>query len=461
MDPQAQPGRTSRAGWLQPMAAHYVLTGRCQEGAPPRTILTSTGAQDVEKRVTELRHALKQRKRKPLTPYHCDVWDVELEWHGLWGRYPKLIQGLKGVFDLGIPGIHKMHALQNHWSISILNDVYNSIIQNEFAASRYIGPFTRAQLEASLGPFQMSPLLLVPMTSKLGKYQAVHNFSRPHNPLPAISCINSSINSDDFPCTWGTFPMVFLLVACLPPGSQASVRNVAEAYQTIPTLPSQWPGLVIHLQDDDQFAVNVCNNFGLMSAGGVYGMVADTGADIFCSSGISPLLKWVNDHIFFRILWEHLPEYNARQEEWKQDIQTQGGCRQTGSRIWYGGKNIPEGSSEEFDEDCSAIFADMAGSSSRSVQDQDFTYTDTDIDKISACLGIHWEPSKSIPFRTEVPYLGFCWDLQARVVHLLKEKKHKYLAAILEWESQCTHNLLDTQHLHRKLLHATLVLPAG
>ena len=31
----------------------------------------------------------------------------------------------------------------------------------------------------------------------------------------------------------------------------------------------------------------------------------------------------------------------------------------------------------------------------------------------------------------------------------------------MEWEAEPTHNLVDTQHLHRKLFHTTLVLPAG
>ena len=69
--------------------------------------------------------------------------------------------------------------------------------------------------------------------------------------------------------------------ACLPPGSQASVPDVAEAYRTVPANPSQWPGLVIRPQAEDQFAVNVCNNFGLASAGSVYRTIVDAGADIF------------------------------------------------------------------------------------------------------------------------------------------------------------------------------------
>ena len=90
-----------------------------------------------------------------------------------------------------------------------------------------------------------------------------------------------------------------LLIARLPPGSQASIRDVAEAYRTIPVKPAQWPGLVIRLQAEDQFAVNTCNNFGLVSAGGVYGLLADAGADIFRGKGLGPLDKWVDDHVFF------------------------------------------------------------------------------------------------------------------------------------------------------------------
>ena len=83
-----------------------------------------------------------------------------------------------------------------------------------------------------------------------------------------------------------------------------------------------------------------------------------------------------------------------------------------------------------------------------------------DIDALSMHLGIKWQTAKSIPFGTEVPYLGFCWDLRAQVVHLPDEKKAKYLAAITEWESKHTHNLLETQKLYGKLLHAALVIPA-
>ena len=51
--------------------------------------------------------------------------------------------------------------------------------------------------------------------------------------------------------------------------------------------------------------------------------------------------------------------------------------------------------------------------------------------------------------------------MRLQEVHLPDEKKVKYLAAIAEWGSKHTHNLLEVQKLHSKLLHAALVIPAG
>ena len=100
-------------------------------------------------------------------------------------------------------------------------------------------------------------------------------------------------DADDYPCTYGTFNTICLVISRLPPGSQVSIRDVAEAYQTIPVKPSQWPGLVVRLQENDQFAINTSNNFGLTSAGGVYGNLADAGADLFRANGMGPVSKWV------------------------------------------------------------------------------------------------------------------------------------------------------------------------
>ena len=85
----------------------------------------------------------------------------------------------------------------------------------------------------------------------------------------------------------------------------------------------------------------------------------------------------------------------------------------------------------------------------------------TDIDLLSDELGIPWETSKTIPFRSIVPYLDFVWDLNACSVAIPVEKKLKYLDAIKEWEKKPTHTLAEVQRLYSKLLHASLVVTAG
>ena len=447
MVPRAQPGRTSKGGWSPQTASRSVSTGRCPKAAPRRAIPRGTVALAAENQTMAPNLALVGTRRNACSPYDRDAWATELSRHGLQSRYPLLVEGLEKGFHLGIPTILRTYTPPNHHSIHPLPEVYNAIVQKEFAAGRYFGPFTRAQVEAKIGPFQSSPLSLVPKTSKPGQYRAVHDFSHPHHPSSIPPAINSGIDSDAFPCTWGTFSTIILLIARLPLGSQASVRDVAEAYRTIPAAPSQWPGLVIRLQATDQFAINTCNNFGLTSAGGVYGMVADAGADIFRGLGMGPVAKWVDDHIFFRIPRATLPEYNKCRSIWRDEIQAAGGRRQSGSRVWYGGKDLPSGSPEEFDENCSTPLLDLTRSPSGPIEDRGFHYTASHIDEVSTRLGIRWEPSKTIPFATEVPYLGFRWDLHARRVYLPEEKRAKYLAAITTWEAVRAHNLLETQRL--------------
>jgi hypothetical protein len=458
---QALSKKIGMGRWSQQTAFCSVSTGSSQGDVYPQSTQSNTGAPAVERWAMEPKDALVQRRSDPLTPYSVKAWAEQLAELDLQEKYPLLVQGLLHSFNLGIPHIEDTYIPPNHPSFKSLLNVYTSIIDNEFTAGHYIGPFTCNQLEQAMGSFQTSPLSLVPKTSKPGRYRAVQIFSHLHDPTPRATSVNSHIDCNDFPCTWGTFSTVALLISCLPPGLQASVCNVVDAYRTIPAAPSQWPGLVIRLQADDQFAVNVCNNFGFASAGGVYGMLADAGADVFWGQGMGPLTKWVDDHMFFCLPRAHLSSYNTQQVEWHCKIQMHGACRQEGSRLWYGGKALPSGSTEEFDEDCSAELCDLSGSSPCPAADQVFAYADADIDKLSTHLGIKWQASKSVPFRTEFPYLGFWWDLHAQIVHLPDEKKASYLAAITEWGKKHMHNLLEAQKLYRKLLHMALVIPAG
>ena len=52
-------------------------------------------------------------------------------------------------------------------------------------------------------------------------------------------------------------------------------------------------------------------------------------------------------------------------------------------------------------------------------------------------------------------------DLPTCIVSLSKEKKTKYRATIEGWLLKSIHTLEEVQKLYGKLLHASLIIPAG
>jgi hypothetical protein len=453
--------RQTKEGSSPRQAPPYATTGTLVEDAPRTCTSTVTNALAAETRTMELRSVLEHRKSRALTPYKVKAWEDFLLRCNLLVKYPKLLLSLQKGFDAGIRPIYLTTTPTNSSTLHQHPEAYREMVSNEYNKGRYIGPYSRHEVESLIGPFQSSPLSWVPKPGKPGKYRAVHNFSFPHSPTPTISSINYTIDADMYPCTWGTFNTICFTIYNLPSQSQAAIRDVAEAYRTIPITPSQWPGLVVKLLEEDTFAINTCNNFGLASAGGIYGELADATLDIFRAQGIGPVSKWVDDHIFFRIPGEHRASYNIKRQRWHATIMQNGGRCQSGSRFWYRGENMPDDQPAEFDEDTSSPIVDFSHLPNRSNHDILFTYCDADVDLISGQLGIPWEPSKTIPFSSVVPYLGFEWDLSERTVAIPENKKAKYRTAIEDWLPRPTHTLEETQKLYGKLLHASLVLPAG
>ena len=461
MAPKPDVTRARREGSSTQSTPLSAAIGTAGGGASPPLTSSVTNAQDAETRITGLRNALELRRSQALTPYKVEAWKFFLRTSNLFVKYPTLISSLLKGFDAGIPPIHSTYAPPNSPSLLEHPEAYHEMVANELWKGRYIGPCTRLEVEELIGPFQSSPLLWVPKPGKPGKFRAVHNFSFPRSPTPTVASINDAIDADLYPCTWGTFDTICFITHNLPPGSQAAIRDVAEAYRTIPIIPDQWPGLVVKLLNEDEYAINICNNFGLTSAGGIYGELCDATLDIFRTQGIGPISKWVDDHIFFRIPVEHRTAYNIQRQRWHGIILQNGGRHQSGSRLWYQDESMPDGSPAEFDEDAACLITDYSSLPNRSEVDSLFTYCDDDIDLISGRLGIPWEPSKSIPFTSSVPFLGFNWNLSDRTVALTEGKRTKYRAAIEVWLPNPTHDLEEMQKLYGKLLHACLVLPAG
>ncbi|KAF8624454.1 hypothetical protein AX15_005866 [Amanita polypyramis BW_CC] len=457
---QLDAAKTTKANSLIPTGGPSASTGSAPQVVTAAATPNNISAQAVGPLSMEpngaLWHNLLTRRNKALTPYTPGHWHSELITSGLLARYPTIPTSLVYGFEAGIPRILQTFIPPNHPSSSTHNDIFVDMIKLELEKGRYIGPLSRQQVEMELGPFQTSPISIIPKPGQPNKYRIIQNLSYPrHSP---ISSVNAAIDTEAFPCAWGTFGAVCAIIDSLPPGSEAAVRDVAEAYRTVPLAASHWPAVVVRLPfGEDSFAIDTCLCFGLASSAGVHGIIGDAGADLMRAQGIGPLVKWVDDHLFFRLNRGHINTYNTFRLKQSKTIVRQGGQMQCGARLWFPGETWPDGRQEEWPEDLQFPLRNFP----HRVPGQEHAYTMDDIDEYSAYLGIPWQRSKDLPFSTTTTYLGFIWDLNARTVALSDSKKDKYSNALNEWRERRTHTLNELEQLHGKLLHASLVIPQG
>ena len=236
------------------------------------------------------------------------AWRDFLSQAGLIPRYPSLIEGLTYGFQAHIPPLSQTFAPPNSLSIKQYKAIFDDIIHKEFAKQWYIGLLSESEMKQILGHFQSFLLSIISKPGWPGKYCMIQDLSHLRGSSAAQS-INAHVSPDEFTAAYSTFPIVSLLMSSLPPGSQGAVRDIAEAYRTIPIHPSQWHGLVVRLSDL-HFAIDTALCFGFGPSAGIYGNVVSAGADIMRFIGIGPILQWVDDHLFIRIPHIHLYSYN-------------------------------------------------------------------------------------------------------------------------------------------------------
>ena len=151
----------------------------------------------------------------------------------------------------------------------------------------------------------------------MNKYHNIQNYSFPIAASDSFSnsSINLHVDSDSFPMTWGTFLVILLLIHWLPPGLQLAMRDVADAYHTVPLHRLQWPCPVIRL-DDNSFAIDTMLCFGSGPSARMYSTVHNATSDILHFHSIGPISSWVDDHLFFRVRCICIQDYNQRHREW-------------------------------------------------------------------------------------------------------------------------------------------------
>jgi hypothetical protein len=143
-------------------------------------------------------------------------------------------------------------------------------------------------------------------------------------------------------------------------------------------------------------------NFGASPSPGIFGRVADAIVKILLHRGIDAVIKWVDDFVFVRYPSGHL-------------------------------------SDERYE----------------------FTYSAELIWKIADELGWPWAPAKFVDFSMAFTYIGFLWDLSAKVVELPEKKKAKYLERLSTWTHGSSHNMKEAETVIGTLDHVCLVVPEG
>jgi hypothetical protein len=119
-------------------------------------------------------------------------------------------------------------------------------------------------------------------------------------------------------------------------------------------------------------------------------LIGDASADIMRTKGIGPIVKWVDDYVFFRLPRENVDSYNKFREETRDFILTNGGQLHKGAQLWFTRKTWPNEVTEEWHEDMRFPIKCLPPRN----QQQSHAYEIQDIDEISYQLGIPWQREK-------------------------------------------------------------------
>jgi hypothetical protein len=226
----------------------------------------------------------------------------------------------------------------------------------------------------------------------------IQDFLYPRDDLSHTS-VNAGIDSNAFPCEWGTFLEMAILVMEAPLSTQVAMLNMDAAFQCVPIRPDQQNHFIVHWRN--QFWIDACAPFGPASLPGVWGRIADCMVAIYQAAGVMAVKKWVDDFAFFR--------YPQRPD-------------QRESTYWYSLQEIHE---------------------------------------VAQRLGWPWKASKTKDFTRSFRYLGFDWDLETKKVSIPTEKCAKYVTKIEPWVDGASFTRIESERILGTLVHCSLAMPNG
>jgi hypothetical protein len=158
------------------MGTSFAQTGNVPRGVPAQD--TVTNVLDAATELMAPNNAHWHSLEIP-TPLCHDGWSQLLVKHNLLVKYPNIPKYIQHGANAGIPRITKTYIPPNCPSINVHLFAFKEIVTREFDKGRYAGPFTRSEVEQRIGPFQTSPLSMVPKAGKPNKFRLIQNLSFP------------------------------------------------------------------------------------------------------------------------------------------------------------------------------------------------------------------------------------------------------------------------------------------
>jgi hypothetical protein len=332
------------------------------------------------------------------TPFIAAEWEQVLTEFNLLHSFADILRGIREGFDMGITStiIHS-YTPPNHRSATENSEAIDLYIEKERSNNCYSGPFSPDRLEQLIGPFRTLPLGTVPKAGT-NDLRMIQDFSFPRDDLLHNS-VNAEIDSDAFPCEWGTFSEMAILVMEAPPLTQVATLDVDAAFCCVPIRPDQQRHFIVHWHN--QFWIDACAPFGPASLPGVWGRIADCMVAIYQAAGVTAVKKWVDDFAFFRYL---------QRAEYRE--------------ITY-------------------------------------PYSLQEIHELAQQLGWPWKASKTKDFAGSFRYLGFDWDLETKRVVIPADKCTKYAMKLEPWVCGTSFTRIEAERILGTLVHCSLAVPDG
>lgn len=315
-----------------------------------------------------------------VTKLWADAWELALMNAGILDKFRNIPLGLRQGFLCGLEHYTLLFTSipPNHYSSQADEDFIVTKYAEEMLLGRISHGYDPDTLFSLIGHFCTVPLAVIIHGGNKHHVIVNHSFPKNKNCIdlndsshiandmhfidPTQTSINTIIDSKKFQCAWGSFSECYLLVTNAPAGTQAAIFNVDAAFHNIPTHPSARPFLAVMIKG--LIHLDHVLNSGASPSPGIFSRVADALVQIYLHRGIEAVIKWVDDFIFL-----HYPS-----------------CP------------LPNNAYE-------------------------YSYTATLIWDTADELGWPWAPAKFKDFSPIFTYIGFLWDLAAKIVQLPAKKR--------------------------------------